>query len=248
MRYRQVTDDFRPPSRRTSRYIEGAVEVVPEVPVTTEDVKLSLTIMAHPKRKEWAEQLSSELSCDITWDRFNDRHDTGFRAIKAYDPEATHHLVVQDDVILCDNFLQIVEEACRYPSANAPIGLYYGSKGSKSSAHAKAAIAAENNNASWVVRKGPVWGPGIIYPVASILDLMKFFRNSKVDNYDRRVMRYYQSIGEDCWYTFPSLVEHRHENNPSLCGHNKPNRTARSFLKPQMALEISWSGPVVKAI
>jgi hypothetical protein len=203
--------------------------------------------MAHPKRGKWAEELAEQIPASITWDQKNDRHDTGLRSIEAYNPNATHHCVVQDDAIVPEGFIEIVSDACRYVPINAPIGLYYGSKGATNSAHFRAGAEAEKENASWIVRKGPIWGPGIIYPVPEIENLIKYFRNSIVENYDRRVMRYYQSIGVDCWYTYPSLVDHRQEDNPSLCGHDKPNRMAKRFIGPQSSLKVDWSGPAIKA-
>jgi hypothetical protein len=246
MRYRQVTDSFRPPLRRESIYREGAVKVINESPVSTPDPVVSFTVMAHEKRKQWAEEIAEQLGCDITWDRRNDRHDTGLRAIKAYDPDATHHVVVQDDVHLCNNFKEVVTNAIRYAHPFAPIGLYHGGKGNAMSAHVRVVSEAEKHGACWIARKGPIWGPGIVYPVATIPDLIKYFSSSIVENYDRRVMKYYQSVGQMCWYTYPSLVDHRQENNPSLCGHDRGNRVARKFLGPQEALEVDWSGPVVK--
>jgi hypothetical protein len=206
-----------------------------------------MTVMAHPKRKAWAEELAEQLGCEITWDQKNDRHDTGYRAIKAHDVNATHHCVIQDDVILSDNFMELLRGACMYAPGNAPIGLYYGGKGAKNSAHFKAGKEAEEANASWIVRKGPIWGPGIVYPVASIKELAWYFKVSTVENYDRRVMKYYQSAGIDCWYTNPSLVDHKQENNPSLCNHDRGNRVARNFASPQTGLEVDWSGPALKA-
>jgi hypothetical protein len=247
MRYRQTSDDFRPLRRGASKHREGAAEVVQKIDIQTPEPRLSFTVMAHQKREKWAKRIAKNIGCDITWDRRNDRHDTGLRAIKAYDPDATHHVVIQDDVILCKNFVAIVNDAVRYAHPYAPIGLYYGAKGSASSAHARAALEADKHNASWIVRKGPIWGPGIIYPVATIPDLLKYFSSSIVENYDRRVMYYYQSVEQDCWYTYPSLVDHRQQNNPSLSGHDRGERSARRFMGPQEALEVDWSGPVLKA-
>jgi hypothetical protein len=244
--YRQVSDRLQPPSYATNKYREGAAEVVFDLPVVTEDPRISFTVMAHPKRKDWAEQISKDIGCNITWDQINDRHDTGLRAIKSCDLEADWHVVVQDDVILCDNFVETVYNSLRYVPTTSPVGFYYGGKGKTSSAHARAAIEAQKSKANWIIRKGPVWGPAIGYPVNTIPGLVRHFRNSAVANYDRRVMRYYESIDEDCWYTFPSLVDHRQEDNPSLCGHDRPNRSARSFLSPQSALEVDWSGSAIK--
>lgn len=233
--------------RRISRYAPRKPEVRFALDAY-EGRSVSYTIMAHEKRRAWAEELAEQLSCNITWDEKNDRHDTGIRAINAYDPKASHHCVVQDDAILADDFKTHVEELVKYTPPKAPIGLYYGAKGSTHSAHVDAHNQAVQQDASWLIRKGPIWGPGIIYPTQTIYGLTKFYNESPVQNYDRRVMRYYQSIKEDCWYTIPSLVEHRTEDNPSLCGHNLPNRQARVFGGPQSDPSMKWNGVSVRSL
>jgi len=248
MRYRQSTDNLRPPDYRVSKYREKAAKVVQSEGPHTESPVVSFVIMAHPKRAEWVETIQAQVpSATVVWDQINDRHDTGLRSIQAYSKDATHHCVIQDDIILPERFERAVTEVCRWSPQNAPIGLYYGAKGQTNSAHGMAAQAAESAGAVWIARKGPIWGPGIVYPTGDIEQLIKFFKNSAVENYDRRVMRYYQWKGVDCWYTYPSLVDHRGENNPSLSGHHKLNRVARKFAGPQGALEVDWSGPIVKA-
>ena len=232
--------------RKKSRY-EPKSDNVTKLLAADESRKVSFTIMAHPKRGKWAEELAVQIPATITWDEKNDRHDTGLRAIKAHGLNVTHHCVVQDDAMIVPNFKEIVEKLIQYPDPESPISLYYGGKGKTSSLHASAHDLAVKHKAPWLVRKGPIWGPAIIYPVATIPNLVKYFRKSVVENYDRRVMRYYQSIEKDCWYTVPSLVEHRVEDNPSLCGHNQPNRQARMFVGPQSALDVEWSGPMVRS-
>jgi hypothetical protein len=208
---------------------------------------VSFVVMAHKKRKEWAEQIAAEVGCEIVWDKYDDRHETGLRAIRAYNKDASHHCVIQDDVILAPNFRQNILDLVQYPEERCPIGLYYGSKGSAQSAHASAYDLAKRYKASWLVRKGPIWGPGIIYPTATITNLILHYRTSAVQNYDRRVMRYYQHEDKDCWYTIPSMVDHRVENNPSLSDHHLPNRQAKEFLGPQGDLVLRWDGPALRS-
>lgn len=233
--------------RKISRYEPKPINLIQSIRKKT-GTSVSFTVMAHPKRKEWAEDLAVQIPATIIWDTKNDRHDTGQRSIESFDASFTHHCVIQDDVILAPNFTETVKNVILYPDESAPISLYYGAKGSRGSQHASAHAFAESKNAAWLIRKGPVWGPGIIYPTSTIPELLRFYRNSAVENYDRRVMRFYQHINQDCWYTIPSLVEHRAEDNPSLCGHDKPNRQARLFAGPQSALEVDWSGPAVRSL
>jgi hypothetical protein len=246
LKYRQNRDRLLPPSPKTSPFRDSGVGVVPSSGPYRDEVNVSFTVMAHPKRREWAEQIAAEIGCSITWDQKNDRHDTGLRAIKAYDPSADYHVVVQDDVLLPQDFVKSVRRALLWvPSA--PVSFYYGGKGNGYSKHVATWQEAKEAGASWLKRKGPVWGPAIAYPTRSIERLISYFEASEVQNYDRRVMKYYLSVGQSCWYSIPSLVQHRQEDNPSLCGHDRGLRQAREFVGPQSALEVDWSGPIARS-
>jgi hypothetical protein len=245
-RYTQKADrNFRRSITAYDRYRERGVQQYPGA--ARAEVSLSVSVMAHSKRAAWVPELVERVGgANVVWDQKNDRHDTGLRAILDYDPKATHHLVIQDDAVVPDDFREGLVRALRYADPESPVGLYYGGKGSSNSAHVKAWLDAESRGASWLVRKGPIWGPGIVYPVSSIPDLNRFYKESSVQNYDRRVMRFYQSRGKLCWYSMPSLVDHRLEGNPSLVGHDsRGERRARSFIGPRSALDVDWSGPVV---
>ncbi len=234
-------------ARKKNRHTEGR-QVLEDGRVRQRDIRLSFAIMAHPKRRDWVDSLEANMpKATVVWDRVNDRHDTGLRSILAYDREATHHVVVQDDSILGLDFAKGLEKALSYVDPGAPVGLYYGAKGSVGSAHAIAVDFAVQNGASWVVRKGPVWGPAIVFPVDTINELVTYFKSSSTPNYDRRVMEFYQSNGVDCWYSVPSMVDHRTDGNASLAGHDwKGPRAARVFSGPQSLLDVGWDGPVVR--
>jgi hypothetical protein len=250
-RYTQRADrTMAPPAHRAkSAYADGGY-YLEDGRVRQEDIRLSFAIMAHPKRKEWVDDLVKQIpEATVVWDQKNDRHDTGIRSILAYDPKATHHAVIQDDVILGKDIVPGLAQALKYVDPLSPVGLYHGGKGRATSDHVVAAEVAAKNRAKWVVRKGPIWGPGIVYPVRTISILAEWYDKSEIQNYDRRVMRFYYDRGVMCWYSFPSLVDHRAEDNPSLCGHDGPNRgrrVARVFSGPQSALDVDWGGPVVR--
>lgn len=71
--------------------------------------KLSIVIMAHPERKEWAEELSRKLNAKIVYDRKNNIWDTCRRSWLAIDKKADYGLVLQDDSIIADNFIEKAE-------------------------------------------------------------------------------------------------------------------------------------------
>jgi len=204
-------------------------------------VKFSYAVMAHPKRAEWAEQIAAALDAPIVWDRINDRHDTGYRAIEAYDPSADYHVVIQDDAVLAGDWHNRMQKVFARIPEGVPVGLYFGN----GKRHINRYLRMEHS--SYVEMDGPVWGPAIAFPVGSIPDLLAFYASSTVENYDRRVMRFYQSERVRCWYPIPSMVDHRIEDNPSLSGHDKPNRRAYRFAGPRADASVGWFGPVFRA-
>ena len=73
--------------------------------------KLSITIMAHPERKDWAEELSQQLNAPIVYDQKNNIWDTCRRSwLSMVDSESEYSLVLQDDAILCTDFINIAEK------------------------------------------------------------------------------------------------------------------------------------------
>lgn len=78
---------------------------------------LDIRIMASPKREAMAKRLANILSLSteqITWDDRPKGGDAMYTARKtwlhAMPEKATHRLVIQDDVIPCDNFVNICEQ------------------------------------------------------------------------------------------------------------------------------------------
>lgn len=65
---------------------------------------VSITIMAHPERKEMAEALSKELQAPVIYDRKNNIWDTCRRAWLAHPTDTDFALVLQDDAIVCKAF------------------------------------------------------------------------------------------------------------------------------------------------
>src|SRR5690606_13738395 len=137
------------PGPETARVREGRT-------VGREDgqVGVSIVVMAHPKRKEWAEDLADQLDCPIIWDEKNVMWDTGRRALLAgLDMGGTHHLVIQDDCILSDGLLEVLPELTR----PGPVSLYAGRNGNGR----KAMTMARNARTQWFRYIGLVWGPAV---------------------------------------------------------------------------------------
>jgi hypothetical protein len=207
---------------------------------------ISAAIMAHPRRAEWVPQLVEQIggNVQVVWDERNDRWDTGRRSLLAYRPEASHHVVIQDDAIVCRDLLPALARAAEH-SGTRPVGLYTGNL--RPSHHLVAAKlnAARTAGIPWWEGEGPWWGVGIMLPTIDIPKVVAWGDGKpQIANYDMRISRWYLSQQVPCWYTVPSLVEHRHgDENPSLVpGRSATNRCARWFIGQQSsALDIDWS-------
>lgn len=207
-------------------------------------MSLSCTIMAHPSREAMVDELLASLDrpVSVTWDRINDRHDTGIRSIEAFDPACSHHLVLQDDAVICGDLIAGVERALRYIPQDEPMSLYVGKV--KPFAREISRAVAQADGASWLTMQGIYWGVGIVLPTVDIPDLAAWYRTAgrHVKNYDRRVSTWYALRDATVWYPWPCLVDHR-DADSLVRGHGR-GRFAHSFLEGS-ALEADWTGPVV---
>lgn len=179
---------------------------------------LSVAIMAHPKRKHFVEELVPQLpDAEVVWDQKNDRWDTGRRAMMAYDPAATWHLVVQDDAILCPSFLAGVKGALDSVSPEVPVSFYTGRVRPYHEHVQRAVQGAKRNGLTWFCMRGPLWGPAVAVPVQLIERMVRESDPMDIPNYDMRMAEWFYGQGIQCWYSVPSLVTHRvGPENPSL--------------------------------
>jgi hypothetical protein len=207
-------------------------------------VTVAGVVMAHERRGDWARDLSKQLDLPIVFDRVDDRHETGLRCIGAgLDSDATHWLIVQDDALVCRDLLAGVAEAVEV-SQDRLVGLYVGNVRPQTGQVGEKVAAARAQGVSWLSMPGPWWGVGIVIPAVHLPDLYRHYWHSREQNYDRRIEKWAKAAGVECWYTNPSLVDHRTgEENPSLVAKRTGlNRCARWFIGADAsALDVDWS-------
>lgn len=202
-------------------------------------MKLSVSIMAHPSREQWIPYLEDRLpGAEVVWDERNDRWHTGRRALLAHDPEATHHMVIQDDSILCNHLLPGCRKLIKH-SGDRPVALYMGKTAPY---YRRRALQAQEEGTPWFSAEGPRWGPGIIIPVAHIKALVDWGDKClRTEAYDGKITHYYRKRKMGCLYTVPSLVNHRPvEENPSLVEGRYADRQAFVW-EGTSAAAIDWS-------
>jgi hypothetical protein len=209
-------------------------------------VKLSAAIMAHPARSTFVDELLGEIpDVPVVWDERGDRWDTGRRALLAYDPSCSRHLIVQDDAVLCRDFLAGAALAASF-AGHRPVALYTGRVQPHLNIVAPRLKRARRHGIPWLAFEGPWWGVAVIVPTADIPSLIAWAdRHAHIRNYDRRIAKFYAEAKVDCWYSVPSLVDHRPvDENPSLIPGRTANRQAHWFIgREDSPLDIDWSRP-----
>jgi hypothetical protein len=215
-------------------------------------MRLSVAFMAHPAREAYLPPLLEALGdIPIVWDGgWNDRHITGLKAMRAYDPTATHHLVLQDDIILSRDLIKAVEKMIVH-SGEHPIALYCGKVRPRHNAIPQLIAQCRASKSPWFEYEGPWWGPGIVFPTAHIPALTAFYeRRPEVSGYDRRCSRWYNSEGITCLYAAPSLLDHRtieeHGNYSLVYNRTGRYRGAYWFIgERKSGTDTDWSIPPI---
>lgn len=205
--------------------------------------------MAHPRRADFVEQLFEAIpEAEVVWDRSNDEWDTGRRSLLAFDRRSSHHIVIQDDAVPCRDLVTAVTQATRVADGH-PIGLYMGeaNTGPRAWRRARAVEMAKRDGIAWIETGGPWWGVGFVLPTRDIDELVEWGDQNPSFIFDRRIARFYELRGVTCWYTVPSLVDHRPiTESPSLYPRRKTNRQAHDFIGAgASAVDIDWSAPPV---
>lgn len=205
---------------------------------------ISVALMCHPKRRRFVDELTRDLpDAEVVWDQKGDRWDTGRRALGAFDPDATHHVVIQDDAVICRDLLAGIGRLVECVPDN-PISLYTGRTRPFGKPVREAVRKTNARRLSWLVCDGLFWGVGVVLPVALIQEMIAFhdLANVHIANYDSKMSFWFMREGLRTFYCQPSLVNHRDvDENPSLVpGRFARGRVAHRFIGDGSPLEHRW--------
>jgi len=208
----------------------------------------SFAVMAHPTRRVMAQELARALPDETTvaWDRVNNEWDTARRALLAYDPNATWHVVVQDDAVLCRDFAAGVEDALGGVESrhDGLVSFYTGQSRPYGKEVRRLVNKAGKQGAPWIaMEKGPYWGVCLAFPTEYIEGLIDFCDASLKVDYDNKLFDFFSERGVETWYSQPSLVNHRDSpESPSLIpGHGSSSgRVAHHWIGMGSPLSIDW--------
>ncbi len=189
-----------------------------------------MAIAAHPIREQFVaelvESIKSPDAVTIAWDREEDIWDTHQRAWLQVPEWATHHLVLQDDALVCEDFYQLACSAAGRMPAN-PISFYFGNALNHPKI-VRTTQQAQRENASWIKASGTWWGVAVMLPRQLINDMIKFCQPRR-ETYDRRLTIWCEDREHEVFYPYPSLVEHRDEPSVLYPG-RRPGRKAYRYI------------------
>lgn len=198
-------------------------------------MKISITIMAHPKRRQEANRLLAQLAnypfiqCYITWDERNDEWHTGERSLRSGVATGSDwHIVIQDDAILPPDFYNHVERALTYVPSKSLVSFYTGKV--RPFGKRVAAAVAKAKYARWLRHYLLFWGVCIAVPTDHIEAMLEYCEN-RSEQYDTRIGIFYQRNMLPVYYTQPSLVDHD-DDLGSLLNHGQTpeRRVAHNFI------------------
>ncbi len=183
-------------------------------------MSLSVAVMMHPSRERYREYLVERLGdVAIVMDEGGGLWDTCRRAWLARPSDSDFHLVLQDDAILCDGFMDRAAEWLDHDSATS---FYFGRRDSYSEA-VRAGLEAGS-----VTLPRLHWGLAVCLPTHLIEPMLAYGGSLDIAQDDARIDRFLRSRGIPVRYPMPSLVDHR--IGDSLVGDPGCNRKAFHFI------------------
>jgi hypothetical protein len=207
-------------------------------------VNVSGAIMAHPRRKVWAEELSAQTGLPIVWDQINTVWDTAKRAWRAHDPNATHHVVIQDDAVPCLDLLPTL----RVISSLYPLEPFCLTVIDYRLHNARRDYdATMRSGAPFWYSNAAVSAVGLMLPVRDIEPMIAYGDGYGTIHDDLKVRGFYKQQGRKMMFPIPSLLQHRNvDENPSLVPGNDgrwSDRASSTFIGEQVSgLSVNWSG------
>ncbi len=211
--------------------------------MTSAEIRLSVAIMHHPRRSERIPPLvrgCAPLIARVITDPDPDGVPSPLRTAKvawrSVQEGATHHLVLQDDIVLIPGFaLQLNRVIASRPEHGISLYSHWDSP-QNSYLIRRAAIAGW----SFAPLSRSEWTPtqGFVLPAALARDLADFLDGipDEVKDDDEMVVRFCREAGIPVLGTVPHLVDHRFD--PTIVGH--PGRFHATVFLPAPVLSADY--------
>lgn len=200
--------------------------------------KLSVSIMAVPQRRLLVNSMLKGLpdKTPVSYDlKRRGIWENAKLAWMSYDRSASHHLLLQDDLELCDGFMDVSLKLVEvFPEAI--IGLYHN--------RMQATQEAKNKGLNWIKFNVVNNACANIMPTAWIPEFVYWCEKHVEPNYrhDDGRLCLWQLHGNrkaECYFTAPTVVEHLMPSDSSAHNNNR-NRVSGWFDK-RLPAQIDWA-------
>jgi hypothetical protein len=204
--------------------------------------------MAHPRRSEWAADLSETTGLPIVWDEIDTVWDTAKRAWRhaaaLAEKDTQHSLVLQDDAIPCLDLLETLAVISRlYPTEPFCLTVIdYRLHGARRDYEQ----SAQSGHPFWT-SNAAVSAVGLMLPLRDVEPMIAYGDSFNTIHDDLKVRNFYRSQGRKLMFPIPSLLQHRNvDENPSLVPGNDgrwADRSSSTFIgEGKSGLSVNWSG------
>jgi hypothetical protein len=155
---------------------------------------------------------------------------------KSIPAEATHLLVLQEDILPCRDFIA---------GMKAAVAIKPDSIISPYCSHNEARIARVGQaGGSWLPLTGSTWGQGILMPRALIRQFLEFEYAVFDDSFphdDTRVSIFSAVTGNPNWVIIPNLIQHTHPK-ASILKYNNAGKVSSTFIgAEESALQVDFT-------
>ncbi len=210
------------------------------------DVRLSVCILAVPERRLRARRLLKQIGAppehvDIVFDKRRDGPWlAGQQAWERRSGNATHHLVLEDDAVVCGDLYEGAKAMLR-AVPDSPVMLYATTPPGADAAYHEALATGRH----WVLTHG-FWTVAPVLPVDLIDPIIDWARSHTrhdwQDSYDKRLSVAVQVLGIESMVAVPSPVSHDW-SIPSIRGHDHMKDFWRPIpsLGERSALNVDWT-------
>lgn len=175
-------------------------------------MKLSISIMAHEKRKANIPYLQDKLNnAPVVWDRVNNIWDTSKRAWLAHNSNAEYHCVVQDDILIGKDFIRKAESML---TEDVIYNFYMGMR----PRFRNEVESCKRSGIPFLKKKNLHHECCFAMRTDRIHDMIEYCESQNPIS-DRVINTYIRKEGLEVWFPMPSLVSHR--QNESLHNLNR---------------------------
>lgn len=226
---------------------------------------LSITVTHHPSRAEWLAELLEDLGPFGKTARVcSDPGKSGSwpttkRSWSDIPEDADYHMVIEDDVVVCKDFVVGMKRAIRHRPAAiiAPYSAQWGTLAQEAYAAGRSWVQIPGKMSGQCICMPAVWARRFIpwheswLPPYEDTDfwvkkhgcVTEYRRKAAWCNWsDWRVRMFAKTFKLPIWFTVPSLVDHRGFDSGVNPGGNAPTKRAQIFIgRDRSALEVDWS-------